>query len=578
MGSLNDWAYTAAEKEALDKEASLEEQINIEVEINDTVAKVKVNEVSMEDLISLKEKLIEQGGMSREIANEAQVIFPDFDGGRGPSHYSSTPSQLRYNAAMEAINWKLATVGAGIFLSLMGLLMKFLSWFNGGSSSGDGSRNKDFNYSSPDDAPSKQEFKEQIEEAKETIEDLEGYVDVTAYAVPHMGNAIDKLGNSVSRGISLLIEGKEVHVRSLKDLFEVMGKENWNNFTENLTNPVILDQAFGGPFTKAIEQYGSKLLSVVGYYRNAANDMIRMQQAADKIRESKPDPEHYIEFERLADELETVTAETFADDSAIRQLFKAHDDMNDWVEKRVRKHNYFEFFSNYAKFYAKFAKSATNKTIFEVMLSNNDLLGELGEQINEVIEFEYKKQSKGEGQIPKYNSLIRSIGTANRRMLTDCTRMGNLLMKFYRTADLYSKTIPKDLLLVVEFLMNTSLSKSSSDDERFIEDLKYVVNEISESRDVIINNMKSFIDVVGKGNNVDFSTLDRLGARLQKAMQVMDNYVPIEQRSVPAFIDQARTVTNPNQPMPPQPLFTTVDYTRALTNPHYPPYNGGLNL
>jgi hypothetical protein len=85
-------------------------------------------EARIDDLVHLRESLLQTKGMSQHFALEAQRILPDFDGARPLGFYTTTPSATRYRVALEELsNGIWALIAAGI-AAVIYAIVKFFKW------------------------------------------------------------------------------------------------------------------------------------------------------------------------------------------------------------------------------------------------------------------------------------------------------------------------------------------------------------------------------------------------------------------------------------------------------------------
>lgn len=131
--SLNDWAYTEDERAAIDEEQDLENQINIEVEVDGTVKKLKAIETSIEDINNLYYTMKEQGGMSKSIASEAMAIIPDTKELFNPNRYSTEPSNVGARIAMEGFFSSIKELIKKAIAKIKELIKRFWNWLTGKS-------------------------------------------------------------------------------------------------------------------------------------------------------------------------------------------------------------------------------------------------------------------------------------------------------------------------------------------------------------------------------------------------------------------------------------------------------------
>jgi hypothetical protein len=89
-------------------------------------------EARIEDLVLLRETIIEQCGMSQTFAMEAKRLLPEFDQGVPLGFYTSEPSATRFGVALEELSsgiW--ALIAAGI-AACIAAIIKFFKWLGKG--------------------------------------------------------------------------------------------------------------------------------------------------------------------------------------------------------------------------------------------------------------------------------------------------------------------------------------------------------------------------------------------------------------------------------------------------------------
>lgn len=136
--SLNDWAYTPEEQDKLTKEDDLNEHIVIEGEIEGTVQQMKAMEVRFDDIKNIYQGLQEQGGMTRQVAQEARLVLPDFCNGAKDTEFTTVATHHNFKMALEELSLGMAAAVAAGFLAISALLGKFIGWLFGGSNSSGG--------------------------------------------------------------------------------------------------------------------------------------------------------------------------------------------------------------------------------------------------------------------------------------------------------------------------------------------------------------------------------------------------------------------------------------------------------
>ena len=133
MASLNDWAFESDIKEANTEafkigdeteEVSLEDQIQIEKDMADTVEFIKATEVRVDDMFRIKEHVERTGGMCRQVAEEAALVLPDFNKNRHLNSYSTYPTAQHYKVAIEEISLGIVSAIAAAVTALIALTIK----------------------------------------------------------------------------------------------------------------------------------------------------------------------------------------------------------------------------------------------------------------------------------------------------------------------------------------------------------------------------------------------------------------------------------------------------------------------
>ena len=152
MASLNDWAFESDIKEAnteafkigdeAEEEISLEDPIQIEKDMSDTVEFIKATEVRVDDMFRIKEHIERTGGMCKAVAEEAALVLPDFNKNRPLNSYTSYPTGQHYKVAIEEISLGIASAIAAAVAALVALTIKIFDWVGSGGSSGGGGRSR----------------------------------------------------------------------------------------------------------------------------------------------------------------------------------------------------------------------------------------------------------------------------------------------------------------------------------------------------------------------------------------------------------------------------------------------------
>lgn len=221
MASLNEWAYTQEEQDLLDSEADLEQQIVLEEEINGVLQRLKADEVHYDDLVRLKEKIIAQGGLDRATAEEAMLLIKDFNRNKPLNAYPTVATEQYLDTALEEINF---TVYAGIgalFIAILAFIAKVFGKGKGeGSGGGSGITAK------------VQSSAKATEKVVRVVHKLE---DPTDFA--------KELENMMREDIKMLVDGKELIIKSPSDLDEKIlpdnilvtpAKHDFNSIKENI--------------------------------------------------------------------------------------------------------------------------------------------------------------------------------------------------------------------------------------------------------------------------------------------------------------------------------------------------------
>jgi hypothetical protein len=89
-------------------------------------------ESRIEDLLVLRESILETSGMSQSFALEAQRLWPEFDNKNPIGFYTVAPSATRYAVAIEELSSGIWTLIAAGIAAVIALIVKFMKWLGKG--------------------------------------------------------------------------------------------------------------------------------------------------------------------------------------------------------------------------------------------------------------------------------------------------------------------------------------------------------------------------------------------------------------------------------------------------------------
>lgn len=89
-------------------------------------------EARIEDLLVLRESIMEAHGMSQGFALEAQRLLPEFDNKNPIGFYTQAPSATRYAVAIEELSNGVWTLIAAGIAAVIALIVKFVKWLGKG--------------------------------------------------------------------------------------------------------------------------------------------------------------------------------------------------------------------------------------------------------------------------------------------------------------------------------------------------------------------------------------------------------------------------------------------------------------
>lgn len=218
MASLNDWAFESDTKEAnteafkigdeAEEEVSLEDQIQIEKDLNDTVEFIKATEVRIDDMFRIKEHIERTGGMCKAVAEEAALVLPDFNKNRPLNSYTSYPTGQHYKVAIEEISLGIASAIAAAVAALIALTIKIFDWVgSGGSSGGGGGRGR--GSSKGDSKKAAKGAEERVEQQSEELGII--LTDLASESIRDIGRLINEI---MSYGIVAVIDDKNYRFNS----------------------------------------------------------------------------------------------------------------------------------------------------------------------------------------------------------------------------------------------------------------------------------------------------------------------------------------------------------------------------
>ena len=508
MASLNDWAFESDTKEVnteafkigddAEEEVSLEDQIQIEKDLSDTVEFIKATEVRVDDMFRIKEHIERTGGMCRAVAEEAALVLPDFNKNRPLNSYTIYPTGQHYKVAIEEISLGIASAIAAAIAALIALTIKIFDWVgSGGSSGGGGGRSRGSSKDDPKKAAKGAE--ERVERQSEELGII--LTDLASESIRDIGRLIKEIMNS---GIVAVIDDKDYRFSSknTKELEVILDSVRASKEVKFILSNgdlgdlgyMILDQLDGGDdtVTKFIkdrfEAVVRRLTDVdIKVALNSTKEVIKdrvnngvskgltIDDIADEITEA------YSNFELIYN-----TFDFTEDLGRLKDTDKLSKEM---VETRKRKINLDYIFKRQDEFFNLLKTSHERIKDTELIIIDNaevllEALKEASKDLEEFVDAKRKLQEdeKVTTAVDRAISVLRLIITKsenyNKTYLTLLTSTERWLAAAFDCMSLIKDTA-EVVMKVMRKYKNNNANLTDYDDK--LEELSNVVKELNKS-------------------------------------------------------------------------------------------------
>ena len=507
MSSLNDWAFESNSPEANvegfkigdeTEEVSLEDQIQIEKDMADTVEFIKATEVRVDDMFRIKEHIERTGGMCRQVAEEAALVLPDFNKNRHLNSYSSYPTAQHYKVAIEEISLGIVSAIAAAVTALIALTIKIFDWIGGsGSSGGGGGRSRG---SSKDDSKKAAKAAEEgIEQKSEEIGLI--LTSLAEQSIKDIGRLIKEI---MGYSIVAVIDGKNYKfssrntkelevildsVRASKEVKFILSEGDLGNVSY-----MILDQLDGGDdtVTKFIKD---KFEAVVN--RLVDIDLkVALTNAKEIIKDSvnKSTSERYpVEdlVKLIADAYSDfeLTYNTFDFTEDLSQLKDSDELSKEMVDNRKRKINLDYIFKRQDEFFnlLKTSHERIKDTELNIINNTKGLNEALEEAVKDLEEFVDAKRKLQEDE--KATTAVDRAISVLRLIMSKSSEYNKAYLKLLTTAENWlaaafdCMTLIKDTATVVMKVMRKYKDNNANLDEYDdkLEEISKVIAELNKS-------------------------------------------------------------------------------------------------
>ena len=503
MSSLNDWAFESNGPEANvegfkigdeTEEVSLEDQIQIEKDMADTVEFIKATEVRVDDMFRIKEHIERTGGMCRQVAEEAALVLPDFNKNRHLNSYSSYPTAQHYKVAIEEISLGIVSAIAAAVTALIALTIKIFDWVGGGGSSGGGGGRSRGN--SKDDAKKAAKgAEERVEQQNEEIGLI--LTSLAEQSIADIGRLIKEV---MGYGIVALIDDKKYKFSSsdTKDLEVILDSVKTSRDVKFILSDgklgdvgyMILDQLDGGDNT--VTKFIKDKFETVVETLNGLNIKTELNHAKENIKQSANSDEAkedvvekingaYKEFEN--------SYNTFDFTKDLDQLENSDELSKEMADNRKRKINLEYIFKRQDEFFNLLKNSHERIKDAELLIIENtkSLNDALEETVKDLEEFvDAKRKLKEDEKVT--TAIDRAIATL-RSIMSKSTNYNKVNLKLLTTAENWlaaafdCMTLIKDTATVVVKVMRKYKDNNANLDgyDEKLEELSNVVKELNKS-------------------------------------------------------------------------------------------------
>lgn len=507
MSSLNDWAFESNSPEANvegfkigdeTEEVSLEDQIQIEKDMADTVDFIKATEVRVDDMFRIKEHIERTGGMCRQVAEEAALVLPDFNKNRHLNSYSSYPTAQHYKVAIEEISLGIVSAIAAAVTALIALTIKIFDWVgSGGSSGGGGGRSRG---NSKDDAKKAAKgAEERVEQQNEEIGII--LTSLAAQSIKDIGRLIEEIMN---HNIVALIDDNKYSFSSknTKDLEVILDSVKASKDVRFILSDgklgdvgyMILDQLDGGDdtVTKFIKDKFETIVETL----NGLNIKTELNEAKEIIKQTVNEGgakgltvgdvvgkivSAYDRFEQ--------SYNTFDFTKDLDQLENSDRISREMVDSRKRKINLEYIFKRQDEFFRllKNSHERIKDAELNIIEKTKDLNDALEAVVTDLEEFvDAKRKLKEDEKVT--TAIDRAIATL-RSIMSKSTNYNKVHLKLLTTAENWlaaafdCMTLIKDTATVVMKVMRKYKDNNANLDgyDEKLEELSTVIAELNKS-------------------------------------------------------------------------------------------------
>lgn len=509
MSSLNDWAFESNSPEANvegfkigdeTEEVSLEDQIQIEKDMADTVEFIKATEVRVDDMFRIKEHIERTGGMCRQVAEEAALVLPDFNKNRHLNSYSSYPTAQHYKVAIEEISLGIVTAVAAAVTALIALTIKIFDWIAGSGSSGGGGGGGRSRGSSKDD--SKRAAKAAEEGVEQKSEEI-GLIltSLAEQSIKDIGRLIKEI---MGYGIVAVIDGKNYKFSSknTKELEVILDSVKASKEVKFILSEgdlgnvgyMILDQLDGGDDT--VTKFIKDKFEVV-VNRLADIDLkVALNNAKEIIKDSvnKSTSEKYPveELARLITEAYSdfeLTYNTFDFTEDLSQLKDSDELSKEMADNRKRKIKLDYIFKRQDEFFnlLKTSHERIKDTELKIIENTKGLNEALEEVVKDLEEFVDAKRKLQEDE--KVTTAVDRAISVLRLIMSKSSEYGKAYLKLLTTTERWlaaafdCMSLIEDTTKVVMKVMRKYKDNNANltDYDDKLEELSKVVKELNKS-------------------------------------------------------------------------------------------------
>lgn len=213
-------------------------------ELKEDLTLIASDTAALEDLEYLVADLKKVGGMNQAFAQEAQRLYPEFDGKRPLGFYTKQTSATRYKVSLESLYARLKEAVKDLIKKLREMIRRFVLWLVG-------ARDIHSNLL----AKSSDELKQEVETTSERAEDRTKELEADMGELRDIAVTFQK---ELQRGVDIKDQhGETVRISDFDKLvahylYDTEAADEVRQFMES-RNPVFHDIIEQGPWTKGTE-------------------------------------------------------------------------------------------------------------------------------------------------------------------------------------------------------------------------------------------------------------------------------------------------------------------------------------